>query len=76
MDPLVVFRCKNRQCRQTFTPSTIMLVEEQKIFFECPLCGSKYEANYTAVSEIADQQAIMLQERPRLVYLGTRIASS
>ena len=53
-----------------------MLVEEQKVFFECPVCGSRYEAHYASVSEITDQQAIMLQERPRLIYLGTKIASS
>jgi hypothetical protein len=53
-----------------------MLAEEQKIFFECPVCASRYEANYIYVSEMPEQEAIMLQEYPRLIYLGTRIASS
>ncbi|MCK5184686.1 MAG: hypothetical protein KAQ95_10290 [Candidatus Heimdallarchaeota archaeon] len=76
IDPLVIYRCKNRQCRQTFTPSTIMNVEELKVFFECPICGSQYEAQYSLMSEFPDQEVIMLLERPRLVYTGTRIASS
>ena len=76
IDPLIIYRCKNRQCRQTFTPSTIMNVEEKKVFFECPICGSQYEAQYSPVSEIPDQQIIMLLERPRLIHTGTRIASS
>lgn len=76
IDPLVIYRCKNRQCRQTFTPSTIMNVEELKVFFECPICGSQYEAQYSPMSEFPDQEVIMLLERPRLVYTGTRIASS
>jgi len=53
-----------------------MLVEEQLVFFVCPICGSRYEAQYTYVSGISDQEIIMLQERPRLTFLGTRIASS
>ena len=76
IDPLVIYRCKNRLCRQTFTPSTIMNVEELKVFFECPICGSQYEAQYSPMSEFPDQEVIMLLERPRLVYTGTRIASS
>ena len=53
-----------------------MNVEELKVFFECPICGSQYEAQYSLMSEFPDQEVIMLLERPRLVYTGTRIASS
>ncbi len=53
-----------------------MNVEEQKVFFKCPICGSQYEAQYSPISEFPDQEVIMLLERPRLVYTGTRIASS
>ena len=49
---------------------------EQKVFFECPICGSQYEAQYSPMSEFPDQEVIMLLERPRLIYTGTRIASS
>lgn len=54
----------------------MMNVAKQKICFECPVCGSQYEAQYTLVSGYSDNEAIMLQERPRLVYVGIRIASS
>jgi len=76
IDPLVIYKCKNGQCRQTFTPSTIMNVEESKVFFECPICGSQYEAQYSPISEFPDREVIMLLERPRLIYTGTKIASS
>jgi len=76
IDPLIIFRCKNKICRQTFTPSTILNTNEQKLFFVCPICASKYEAKYTVVSGIPNQEVIMLLEMPRLVFLGTKIASS
>ncbi|RLI72388.1 MAG: hypothetical protein DRP02_01895 [Candidatus Gerdarchaeota archaeon] len=73
---MVIFRCKNKQCKHIFTPSTILIVEEQKLFFECPLCGSRYEANYIQIADKLDHEIIMLREWPRLIHLGTRIASS
>ena len=75
-DPLVIFRCKNKQCRQIFTPSPIMNDAENKIYFECPICASKYEAQYTDTNLHSEHKSIMLVERPKMVYLGTRIASS
>ncbi|MGC9778742.1 MAG: hypothetical protein HZR80_05825 [Candidatus Heimdallarchaeota archaeon] len=76
IDPLIIFRCKNHQCRQIFSPSTMMNVAKQKVFFECPVCGSQYEAQYALVSGYSNNEVIILQERPRLVYVRTRIASS
>ncbi|NHJ05429.1 MAG: hypothetical protein EAX90_11430 [Candidatus Heimdallarchaeota archaeon] len=73
-DPLVIFRCRNKQCRQIFSPSIIM--NDVIVQFVCPICGSRYEAQYINTGVHSDQQAIMLIETPRLVYLGTRIASS
>ncbi|NHJ41389.1 MAG: hypothetical protein FK731_15265 [Asgard group archaeon] len=75
-DPLIIFRCKNKQCRHIFTPSTLLIEAKQKLYFECPLCGSQYEAKYTLMKPIANHEVITLQEKPRLVHLGTRIASS
>ncbi|MEA2069734.1 MAG: hypothetical protein U9O98_00435 [Asgard group archaeon] len=76
LNPLVIFRCKNPRCRQIFSPSSIMAVAEHKIYFKCPVCGSKYEAQYADVEALADHEAIMLLERPKMVSQGTRIASS
>jgi len=76
IDPLIIFRCKNKQCRQIFPPAPILSEADKKLYFECPMCGSKYEAHYTNVGIYADQQSIMLQERPKMVYQGTKIASS
>ncbi|MBN1328969.1 MAG: hypothetical protein JXA54_05805 [Candidatus Heimdallarchaeota archaeon] len=76
VDPLIIYRCKNKLCRHTFQPSSTILVEEQIVFFECPLCGSRYEAPFTYVSGIADQEIIMLLERPRMTFIGTKIVSS
>ena len=76
IDPLIIYRCKNPQCRQVFNPQTMMNDAEKKVSFECPICGSKYEAQFRSTSINNDQEAIMLLERPRLIDLGTRIASS
>jgi hypothetical protein len=46
------------------------------VYFECPICGSKYEARYTRLDPYMNRDVIMLQEKPRLIYLGTRLASS
>ena len=75
-DPLIIFRCKNKQCLHIFTPSAIMIIKKQKIYFECPICGSKYKAQYTEVEGYPKHHVIMLLERPQLIYLGTKIASS
>ncbi|MBD3191492.1 MAG: hypothetical protein GF308_12660 [Candidatus Heimdallarchaeota archaeon] len=75
-DPLVLFRCRNPQCRQTFTPSTYMNVSEHLVHFICPICGSKYEAQYADVEGFPGKEVIMLIEPPRMIYKGTRIASS
>ncbi|MFW9923645.1 MAG: hypothetical protein ACFFDW_10215 [Candidatus Thorarchaeota archaeon] len=76
IDPLIVFRCKNKQCRHIFTPAAMLNDHTKKVSFECPQCGSKYEASYNEVGGNPNQHAIMLLERPKMVYLGTRIASS
>ena len=75
-DPLIIFRCKNKQCRHIFTPTTLLIEAKLKLYFECPLCGSQYEAKYSLMKPIADHEVITLQEKPRLIHLGTRIASS
>ncbi|MHA1435021.1 MAG: hypothetical protein ACTSO7_14365 [Candidatus Heimdallarchaeota archaeon] len=76
MDPLIIYRCKNIQCKQMFTPSTLLNDAEQILYFECPICGSKYEAQYTNAGKKPNQEIIMLVERPRMIHIGTRIASS
>ncbi|NHJ47779.1 MAG: hypothetical protein FK733_08325 [Asgard group archaeon] len=76
VDPLLVFRCKNRLCRQTFNPSTYLKENEQILYFECPVCGSIYEAHYVRLEQQMNRKVIMLQETPRLTHLGTRLASS
>jgi hypothetical protein len=75
-DPLLIFRCKNKQCLHIFTPSTLLVEVKLKLYFECPICGSQYEAKYALMKPISGHEAIALQERPRLIRLGTRIASS
>jgi hypothetical protein len=76
VDPLLVFRCKNKLCRQIFNPSTYLKENEQTLYFECPICGSRYEAQYIQLKHQLNRKVIMLQETPRLVYVGTRLASS
>lgn len=76
MDPLIIFRCKNKNCRHIFTPAPLLDENAQIVRFKCPFCDSKYEAQYNNVGVQADQKVIMLLERPRLTYLGTKIASS
>ncbi|MHA1440631.1 MAG: hypothetical protein ACTSPK_02045, partial [Candidatus Heimdallarchaeota archaeon] len=67
MDPLVIYRCKNSQCKQMFTPSTMLNDALQILSFECPICGSRYEAEYTYTGNNPEQEVIMLVERPRLI---------
>lgn len=59
-----------------FTPSTLLNDAEQILYFDCPICGSRYEAQYTFAGNNPDQEIIMLVERPRMIHLGTKIASS
>jgi hypothetical protein len=76
MDPLIIFRCKNPQCRQTFKPAPILNDNTKIVVFKCPICGSKYKARYITMTPLKEQETIMLTERPKMVYQGTRIASS
>ena len=74
-DPLVLFSCLNPDCDHTFTPQVIMIEEQKVVRFQCPFCKSQYEARY-ALLEAQGVDAMMLTEVPRMIKIGTKIASS
>ena len=75
-DPLVNFVCLNPLCMVEFQPKIIMDEKQKKIYFKCPSCETKYEANIIFVDINRDLKVFTIIDGPKVVEFGKKIVSS